>query len=67
MTRSSSRFATRTIAIGICVLAVALLFSAVVRQAWTTNAAGVEVVELESDGVQMLHPLTSLLSELVGA
>jgi methyl-accepting chemotaxis protein len=49
--------------IGICVLAVALLFGAVVRQAWTSNS----VVQLEADGAAMMHPTTTLLYELVGA
>ncbi len=67
MTRSAGRPTVRTIVIGICVLAVALLFGAVVRQAWTANAAAAEVVQLEADGAAMMHPTTTLLYELVGA
>src|SRR5215510_14359602 len=65
--RSAGRPTVRTIVIGICVLAVALLFGAVVRQAWTSNTAEAEVVQLEADGAAMMHPTMTLLYELVGA
>ena len=67
MTRSAGRPTARTIVVGICALAVALLFAAVARQSWTTNAAAAEVVRMEANGAAVLHPMTTLLSELVAA
>lgn len=67
MTRSSGRPTARTVVVGICAIAVAGLFASVARQAWTTNAASAEVVHSEINGTLVLHPMTTLLSELVGA
>ncbi len=67
MTRSSGRPTARTVVVGICAIAVAGLFASVARQAWTTNAVSAEVVQTEINGTLVLHPMTTLLSELVGA
>ena len=67
MTRSAGRPTARNIVVGICALAVTLLFAAVARQSWTTNAAAEEVVRMEANGAAVLHPMTTLLSELVAA
>jgi hypothetical protein len=67
VTRSAGRLTARTIVVGICALAVAVLFTAVARQSWTTNAAAAEVVHMEANGAAVLHPMTSLLSDLVAA
>jgi hypothetical protein len=67
VTRSAGRPTARTIMVGICVLSVAVLFAAVARQSWTTNAAAAGIVQMESNGASVLHPMTTLLSELVAA
>jgi len=67
VTRSAGRPTARTIVVGICALAVAVLFTAVARQSWTTNTAAAEVVHMEANGAAVLHPMTTLLSELVAA
>jgi hypothetical protein len=51
----------------ICVLTVAALFAAVARQSWNATVASAEVVRLESNGAAMLHPMITLLTELVTA
>jgi hypothetical protein len=51
----------------ICALALAGLFAGVVRQSWMTNAAANDVVRMESYGAEMLHPMTSLLANMVEA
>jgi hypothetical protein len=43
------------------------LFGAVVRQSWVVNSNAAEVVRLEAQGAKMLHPMSSLLAELVSA
>jgi hypothetical protein len=50
-----------------CLLAAAGLFGVVGRQSWTSNAAATEVVQLEAKGAEYLHPLTTLLAEMVEA
>jgi hypothetical protein len=42
-------------------------FGAVVRQSWTNNAAAADIVRLETAGATFMHPMTSLLAELVDA
>ena len=58
---------TRTVAAVICLVAIALLFAAVARQSWNSTGEAAEVVRLEADGSAMLHPMTTLLTELVTA
>ena len=67
MTRSAGRPTARTIVVGICAISLGVLFTAVARQSWTTNAAAAEVVQMEANGAAVLHPMTTLLSELVAA
>lgn len=57
----------RTGAVVICLLTVAALFAAVARQSWDVNQTGSQVVRLEANGAEMLHPMTTLLTELVTA
>lgn len=57
----------RTGAVVICLLVVAALFAAVARQSWNANQEGARVVRLEANGAAMLHPMTTLLTELVTA
>jgi hypothetical protein len=65
--RSTSGRTGRAVVIALCTLVVLGLFGAVVRQSWVTNAQAADVVRLESQGVEVLHPLTTLLAELVAA
>jgi hypothetical protein len=51
----------------ICLLTVAVLFGAVARQSWSATDAPAQVVRLEANGAAMLHPMTTLLTELVTA
>ncbi len=67
MTRSAGRPTARTIVVVICAISLGVLFTAVARQSWTTNAAAAEVVRMEANGAAVLHPMTTLLSELVAA
>ncbi len=67
MTRSAGRLSARNVVVSVCAIAMAVLFAAVARQAWTTNAAAAEVVRAEYNGTLVLHPMTTLLSELVAA
>jgi hypothetical protein len=55
------------VVIGVCALVVAVLFAAIVRQSWSDTAAAAEVVQAEQDGAATLHPMVTLLSELVEA
>src|SRR5262245_1818040 len=48
-------------------LAMAVLVGGIARQAWLANGATAEVVRLEKHGAEMLHPVTTLLAELVQA
>ena len=59
MTRSAGRPTARGVVLGICALAVAVLFTAVARQSWTTNTAAAEVVQMEANGAAVLHPMTT--------
>jgi hypothetical protein len=43
------------------------LFIGVVRQSWVTNSAAQEIVRDESYGAEMMHPMTTLLGNLVEA
>ena len=67
MTRSASRSPMRAVVIGVCALVVAVLFAAIVRQSWSDTAAAADVVRAEQDGAATLHPMVTLLSELVEA
>jgi hypothetical protein len=48
-------------------IAIATLFGAVVYQSSTTNSAAAEVVRFEQMGAEMLHPMTTLIGQLVEA
>jgi hypothetical protein len=66
-TRSGGSFTTRTAVVVICLVTVAALFAAVARQSWNATVAANQVVRLEANGAAMLHPMTTLLTELVTA
>jgi len=57
----------RRIVVMICLVMVAALFGAVVRQSWIATSRAAEVVRLEAAGAAMMHPMTTLLTELVTA
>ena len=63
----ADRSTLRKIATAICLLAVGGLFLGVARQSWAASTDDQAVVNLEADGAEMMHPMTSLLSELVMA
>jgi hypothetical protein len=50
-----------------CLLAVAAFFSVAARFAFSATGRDRDLVERERYGVEMLHPLTTLLSQLVSA
>lgn len=57
----------RRVAVVICVLIAGGLFAGVARQSLATNRAAEQIVALEADGAAIMHPMTTLLSELVSA
>jgi len=65
--RPKIRRTARIILLSSCTLAVAGLFGAVVRQSWLTNSEAAEVVSMEAQGAEILHPMTTLLGEMVKA
>jgi hypothetical protein len=65
--RSSTRRAARVFVLSTCTVAVAALFAGIVRQSWVTNSATAGVVRLESHGAEIMHPMTTLVGELVEA
>ena len=67
MAQSTAGRVARVTLVGVCTLAIAALVAGVVQQAWRTNGATSAVVDLESKGAEMLHPMTTLLAELVAA
>jgi hypothetical protein len=58
---------TRKVVVVICLVTIVALFGGVARQSLATNSAADEVVRLEASGAEMMHPLTTLLTELVTA
>lgn len=48
-------------------LVIVMLVGGIVRQSWVVNGRTAEIVRLEAYGADMLHPMTTLLGELVGA
>jgi hypothetical protein len=57
----------RRVVVVICLATVAVMFGAVVRQSWNATSQAAEVVRLEAAGAAMMHPMTTLLTELVTA
>src|SRR6187549_2716606 len=57
----------RGVVIGVCALVVSVLFAAIVRQSWSDTSAAADIVRAEQDGAATLHPMVTLLSELVEA
>lgn len=57
----------RRIVVMICLVTVAVLFGAVVRQSWSATSRAAEIVRREAAGAAMMHPMTTLLTELVTA
>jgi hypothetical protein len=64
---TSTRRTVRVSIVSVCSVAILVLFAAVVRQSWVTNTASAEVVRLETAGATFMHPMTSLLAEIVQA
>jgi hypothetical protein len=67
MATMSARRTARIVVLCLSALAAAGLVGAIVRQSYQTNAASAKIVEQELDGAAILHPLTTLLGELVNA
>jgi hypothetical protein len=67
MAGMSARRTMRIIVLCLCALAVVGLVGAIVRQSYQTNSASAAIVKQEDDGAAMLHPVTTLLAELVNA
>jgi hypothetical protein len=61
------RRTVRIVMVTLCALAVTGLFGAVVRQSWLTNAATADFVVHEAHGAEMLHPMTTVLANMVQA
>ncbi|MBX6748885.1 MAG: hypothetical protein IRY85_04310 [Micromonosporaceae bacterium] len=57
----------RRVVVMICLVTVVVVFGAVVRQSWRATSQAAEVVRLEAAGAAMMHPMTTLLTELVTA
>ena len=67
MATTSSRRTARVVIVSVCSVAIFGLFAAVVRQSWVTNSASADIVRLEGEGATFMHPMTSLLAEIVQA
>ena len=67
MARSTARRAGRIFVLSVCTLTVAVLFAGVVRQSWQLNSATADVVRRESEGAEIMHPMTTLVAVLVDA
>lgn len=65
MATSAVRRTVRVILLTVCTLAIVALVGGVVRQSWVVNGSTAAVVRLEEQGAAMLHPVTTLLAELV--
>lgn len=65
MARPTVRQTARIMLVSVCTLALVAIFGAIVRQSWITNSAAAEVVRLEGNGAELLHPMTSLLAKMV--
>jgi len=57
----------RKVVVVICLVTIGGLFIGVARQSLGATNATAGVVDLEADGAAMLHPMTTLLTELVTA
>lgn len=63
----SPRRAGRILLASGCVVGLAVVFATVVNQVRVANSAAARVVELELQGAALLHPMTTLLDQLVQA
>jgi hypothetical protein len=59
--------AARIAVIGVCALAVIGLVGGIVRQSAGVNSTAADLVTLEGDGAETLHPMVTLLADLVQA
>jgi hypothetical protein len=64
---SGSGIAVQRVVVIIGLLVVAGLFAGVARQSWSATTDAADIVELETEGAEMLHPMVTLLTELVTA
>ncbi len=67
MATSTTRRTVRIVLLAICGLAVVALVGAVVRQSGAINTTAARLVNVEGDGAESLHPMLSLLGDLVDA
>jgi hypothetical protein len=58
---------TRVVTLSVCALIIVALVGVVVRQSLSINADSRGVVDAELNGAELLHPMTSVLGELVAA
>lgn len=63
----ATRRGVRIAVLIVCLLAMVGLLGTIVRQSWRTNSAAADVVRMEQRGAEILHPMTTLLAELVAA
>src|SRR4051794_35200384 len=59
------RRTARVVALGGCALVIVALIGVVVRQSLSTSADARSLVHAEQSGAELLHPMTSVLGELV--
>ncbi|HLT12162.1 MAG TPA: hypothetical protein VK028_15395 [Micromonosporaceae bacterium] len=67
MATTAVRRTARMLLLIASMLGVAVLVGGIARQSWAVNSRTAEVVRLEQYGAKMLHPMTTLLGELVQA
>jgi hypothetical protein len=65
--RSRVRRTVWLVVLSVLAMTIAGLLGAVVRQSYVTNTAAADVVRLEEMGADFLHPMTTLIGELVAA
>src|SRR5262245_5155530 len=67
MTKPNRRQPLVILVMVLCLAAVGGLFVAVLRHSWRISADDADIVRLERQGVVYMHPLTTLVGELVEA
>jgi len=67
VSESTPRGRGRTLVLVVCAVVVALLYGAVLSTAWRDRAKTSDVLAQEQRGIAFLHPLTTLLGQLVQA
>ncbi len=67
MATSTARRTVRITVVIVCALAMVGLVGAIVRQSASTNSTAADLVRHESDGATIMHPILSLIGNLVAA